>query len=248
MSKKSAEKAEKHAHGHRSSSSNRVLRTVTFVLTPFLILVITFAICFLALVKPFTAVKPYLNYIFNTTSTTRSTEYGGSLNIYRADDAPLNVKEVEDDDTGETHTMIYPYYGDFYATLNDESAGLVDVPVYSGTSNEVLAQGAGWYNGSVYIGNYGNVVIAGHNHTYFYNLPNCEEGDIVTLETDYVKLTYVVSEKVVFHEDDTTYVFPMDDDRLTMYTCWNNGKLGMSEYRLAVICELTEREWKEVEQ
>ena len=33
-----------------------------------------------------------------------------------------------------------------------------------------------------------------------------------------------------------------------MYTCWNNGMLGMSEYRIAVICELTDREWKEVEE
>ena len=108
--------------------------------------------------------------------------------------------------------------------------------------------GAGWYNGSVYIGHVGNVVLAGHNHTYFYNLPKCKKGDEVTLETSYVKQTYMVTDIEIFHEDDQTYVRPTDDDRLTMYTCWNNGMLGMSEYRIAVICELTDREWKEVEE
>ena len=51
----------------------------------------------------------------------------------------------------------------------------------------------------------------------------------------------------VFHMKDYQYVRPTSDDRLTMYTCWNEGRLGMSEYRLAVICKLTKREWKKVE-
>lgn len=246
MSERNSENIrERNTHKHKSTSSNRVLRTLTFVLTPFLMLTIICCAAVLALSKPFSAVKPYANIVFDT--NTRSAENLRTLNKYRDDDAPVQKKDVEDDDTGETHTMIYPYYGDFYATLNCENAGLNDVPVYSGTTDDVLALGAGWYNGSIYIGHVGNVVIAGHNHTYFYNLPNCKEGDIVTLETEYCKLTYVVKEREVFHEDDLTYIRPTEDDRLTMYTCWNNGMLGMSEYRLAIICELTEREWKEVE-
>jgi sortase A len=209
-------------------------------------LAICCCICFLVLVKPYSVFKPYLNVVFKTSSA--ATENIRTLNKYRDDDAPDLIKEVSDDETGETHTMVYPYYGDFYATLNVESAGMNDIPIYSGTTDDVLANGAGWFNGSVYIGNVGNVVLAGHNHTYFRNLPNCEIGDVVTLETTYCKLTYVVTDREVFHEDDLTYVRPTDDDRLTMYTCWNNGRLGMSEYRLAIICELTEREWKEVEQ
>lgn len=235
-----------HTRKRKHNSSNRVLRTMTFVLTPFLMLTIVFCICFLALSRPYAEAKPYLNIIFDTDK--KQTQNIRTLNKYRDDDAPDNIKSVEDDVTGETHTIIYPYYGDLYATLNCESAGLNDIPVYSGTTNDVLANGAGWFNGSVYIGNVGNVVIAAHNHTFFYYLPNCTEGDIVTLETKYCKLTYVVTEKVIFHDTDQTYVRPTEDDRLTMYTCWNNGRLGMSEYRLGVICELTEREWKEVEE
>jgi sortase A len=241
----SENKTERRTHKHKHTSSKRVSRTLTFVLTPFLMLIIVLGVTVLALYKPYTIIKPYADLMFNATS--QETKSLRTLNKYRDDDAPVQSKEVSDDE-GETHTMIYPYYGDLYATLNCESAGLNDVPVYSGITDDVLANGAGWYNGSVYIGHTGNVVIAGHNHTYFYNLPKCKEGDIVTLETSYVKQTYVVKETVVFQEDDYTYINPTDDDRLTMYTCWNNGKLGMSKYRIAIICELTDREWKEVEE
>jgi sortase A len=209
-------------------------------------LAIVCGVSYLALVKPYSKIKPYMNIVFDTGKT--SSENLRTLNKYRDDDAPDQIKEVTDDETGETHTMVYPYYGDYYATINCEAAGMNDIPVYSGTTDDVLANGAGWFNGSVYIGNVGNVVIAGHNHTYFYHLPNCKIGDVVTVETSYCKLTYIVTDRQVFHETDLTYVRPTDDDRLTMYTCWNNGRLGMSEYRLAIICELTEREWKEVEQ
>ncbi|MBO4867628.1 MAG: class D sortase [Ruminococcus sp.] len=239
-------KTEQHAHKHKTSSS-RVLRTVTYVLTPFLILVILCSTAVLALFKPFKDFKPYLDTTFG--ATPMEVRNLRTINKYRDDDAPDQVKEVEIEINGkqETHTMVYPYYGDYYAELNCEAAGMKNIPVYSGQDNYVLEKGAGWYNGSVFIGRPGNVVIAGHNHTFFYNLPKCEIGDVVTLETCYCKCTYIIDERVVFHESDYTYVYPTDDDRLTMYTCWNEGRLGMSQYRLAFICKLKDIEWKEVE-
>jgi sortase A len=237
---------EQHAHKHKTSSS-RVLRTVTYVLTPFLILVLLCSAAVLALFKPYKEYKPYLDMAFG--ATPMEVRNLRTLNKYRDDDAPDQVKEIEVEVNGkqETHTIVYPYYGDYYADLTCEAAGLNKVPVYSGTEAYVLEKGAGWYNGSVYIGRPGNVVIAGHNHTYFYNLPKCEIGDVVTLETSYCKCTYIINERVVFKETDYTYVYPTEDDRLTMYTCWNDGKLGMSQYRLAFICKLEDIEWKEVE-
>ena len=87
------------------------------------------------------------------------------------------------------------------------------------------------------------------NKSHWYSCEHdCEIGDVVTLETSYVKQTYLVTQREVFHETDLTYIRPTDDDRLTMYTCWNNGRLGMSKYRLAIICELTKREWKDVKE
>ncbi|SDB49888.1 sortase A [Ruminococcaceae bacterium FB2012] len=247
MSERNSAHAE-HAHHRKHSSSNKVLRTVTFVLTPFLMLLFVLGVFLLVLLKPYNDVKPYIKLVFS--SNVSQTNSDSQVNIYRPDDLELNVKEVEieKDNTKESHTIIYPYYGDLYATLNIENAGMKDLPVYCGCADDLLEKGVGWFNGSNYIGKVGNVVLAAHNHTYFYLLPQVKEGDIVTLETDYVKMTYIVKQRVIYHKDDLTYVMPMDGtDRLTMFTCWNNGMLGMSDERLGIICDVVSREWKDVE-
>ncbi|MBR1863126.1 MAG: class D sortase [Ruminococcus sp.] len=238
--------AEQTARVHKTTSSSRVLRTFTYVLTPFLILCILCSIGYLALYKPYNEFISNFNYVFS--DVTPETKSLRTLNKYRDDDAPIQMHEIEVEVNGKTeqHTMVYPYYGDYYATLNCEAAGMKDIPVYSGQADDILMKGAGWYNASSYIGKPGNVVIAGHNHTDFYYLPNCKVGDTVTLETVYVKITYEITERVIFHETDYTYVEPTEDDRLTLYTCWNNGRLGMSEWRLCYICKPTNYEWKEV--
>ena len=163
--------------GNRTStditSSSRVLRTFTYVLTPFLILIILCSATVLMLFKPFKQYKPYIDMAFG--ATPMHVRNLRTLNKYKDDNAPDQIREIEVNVNGaqEMHTIVYPYYGDRYATLNCEAAGMKDIPVYSGTASDVLEYGAGWYNGSVYIGRPGNVVIAGHNHTFFFNLPKC---------------------------------------------------------------------------
>lgn len=220
------------------TSSDKALRTLIFVLTPILMLVIITAVCALALIKPYYAAKPYMNIVFKDQNASGNVR---TLSKYKDDNAPDLKSEITHDD--EKHTIVYPYYGDAYATLNCENAGLNDVPVYWGDSDDLLELGAGHFNGSVYIGEKGNVVIAGHNHTYFYNLPRCKEGDIVTLETSYGKFTYKVSEIVYFNKSDLTYIYPTEEDRLTLYTCWNNGMLGMSDERIGVLCDIVSKEF-----
>ena len=232
-------------HHHKHSSSNKVLRAVTFVLTPFLILAISLSLCVIVLTKPYNKAKPYLDMVFNKGTVVDETKR--TVNPYRDDDASLMKKKIKDETTGEEHDIVYPYYGDYYGTLNCKAAGMKDLPIYSGDGDDILQKGIGWFNGSVFIGHVGNVVLAAHNHTYFLNLPKCKIGDEVIIETDSVKQTYIIDEIEVFHKSDLTYVRPTEDDRLTMYTCWNEGRLGMSDYRLAVIGKLTKREWKKVE-
>ncbi len=248
MSERKSAKTE-HAHHHKHSKSNKVLRTVSFVLTPFLLLLFVFGLFSLALLKPYNNIKPYLDTVFNPENTLPDE---GQISIYHSDDLELNVREIEiqEDETKdpEKHTIIYPYYGDRYGTLNIESVGMKDIPVYCGTTLDILELGAGWDYSSVFIGKVGRVVLWGHNHTWFYMLPQVQNGDIVTLETDYVKMTYIVKDRAVFHETDRTYTHTTPgEDHLTLGTCWNNGMLGMSVYRLGILCDLVSREWKEVE-
>lgn len=223
------------------------MRTAIFVLTPFLIAALMCGVTGAAAYTSFRQYKSAVEFAFGGDSP----EVKGlrTLNKYKDDDAPDQVGkvEVETSEGTQKKDIIYPYYGDYYASLTIKAADMNDIPVYSGQDPEILEKGPGWYNASSFIGRPGNVVISGHNHTDFKNLPDVEEGDEVILETSYVKITYVVDETVTFHEKDYTYVFPTDDDRLTLYTCWNNGKLGMSEYRLAKICKPVKTEWKDIE-
>lgn len=237
-----------HGSRHRKhSESNKVLRTITFVLTPFLVFLIVCGLFVIALFKPFTTAKPYLDMIFAPDPIDRENQ----VSIYHADDAPLRVYDVEvdnkDEGTTEKHKMIYPYYGDYYGSLTISSIGMQETPIYCGIAEHLLAKGVGWTNSSAYIGKVGHVIIAGHNHTYFAMLRYCKEGDIVIIDTDFCKLTYIVKQTVIFHKSELDYMRPtFGQDKLTLYTCWNNGMLGATPYRFGVICDIVEREWKEV--
>lgn len=222
------------------TSSNRALRTVTYILTPVLMLLIISAVFVLIILKPYNYIKPYASMAFKDAPASSSMR---TLNKYRDDNAPELKSTVEHEEN--KHTVVYPYYGDKYAVLNCENAGMNDIPVYWGDSADLLEKGAGHFNGSVYIGEKGNVVISGHNHTHFFNLKNCKVGDLITLKTSYGVFTYKVSELVYFKDNDLTYIYPTDYDRLTLYTCWNNGMLGMSDTRLGVLCDLVSKEFND---
>lgn len=117
------------------------------------------------------------------------------------------------------------------------------------TSDDLLAKGVVQSNYSAYIGATGRVVLAAHNHTYFRYLPNILVGDQVILKTDYGKFTYEVTETKVLPDTDTSLLYydvtadpPVDD--LILYTCWNNGYMGLSDQRLYVICKVVSKEYK----
>lgn len=246
MSDKTSARNEHKGSHRKHSESNKVLRTITFVLTPFLVFAVVCGIFVIGLYVPYNKAKPYLDVVFDPNTISNKTD--NQVSIYHPDDVPVRIDEVEDSQTNEKHKVIYPYYGDLYGTLTISSIGLQDTPIYCGTSDSLLAKGVGWSNSSVFIGRIGNVVIAGHNHTHFALLSQCKEGDIVIVDTDFCKLTYIVKETAIFHKSDLTYVRPTyGKDRLTLYTCWNNGMLGATDYRIAALCDLVSREWKDVD-
>lgn len=147
-------------------------------------------------------------------------------------------KEVEDQlDDGSK--IIYPSFGTQYATIKIDSIGL-EAPVYFGSSDELLRLGVCQYMGSVFIGETGNVVLDAHCNTFFLNLGDVKVGDIIVLTTSYGEFTYKMKESTIFKDTNNELIAPTADDRLTLYTCYGN-LLGPTEDRLAVICELVEK-------
>lgn len=216
------------------------------VFTPFLVLIICCCVLVLLGYSKAVAASAYINLAFNRTA---KIENVCKDNEYRSADAPALSGSTSDDEG--THKINYPYYGDLYAhmTINNTKVSVKNAPVYWGDSDILLDKGLCQSNYSTYIGNKGRVVIAGHNHTYFRYLYNVKKGDIVTLKTKYGTFTYKVKNTKILKDYDTSLLYynPVGDDvpdDLIMYTCWNNGYMGLSKERIYVICDVVSKKFK----
>lgn len=117
----------------------------------------------------------------------------------------------------------------------------VDLPIYHGTSDEVLLKGAGHLEGShLPIGGKDtHSVLTAHrglaNATMFSNLDKVKVGDTFTVEVFGEVLTYRVRETKVVDPDDTdTLLTVAGDDLVTLVTC---TPLGINSHRILVTGE-----------
>lgn len=117
----------------------------------------------------------------------------------------------------------------------------VDLPIYHGTSDEVLNRGAGHLEGShLPIGGTDtHSVITAHrglaNAEMFTNLDKVEVGDRFTMEVFGEVLTYEVRETKVVEPEDTDTLRPVAGrDMVTLITC---TPLGINTHRILVTGE-----------
>ncbi len=117
----------------------------------------------------------------------------------------------------------------------------VDLPVYHGTSDEVLTEGAGHLQGSHFpVGGEGTrTVITAHrglpDAVMFNDLGKLEVGDRFTLETFGEVLTYQVTETQVIEPDETDVIRAHEgSDLATLITC---TPLGLNTHRIVVTGE-----------
>lgn len=114
---------------------------------------------------------------------------------------------------------------DAMARVRVPSAG-IDLPVYHGTSDEVLAKGAGHlYGTSLPVGGEGtHAVLTSHtgmsNATLFDHLISVKEGDLILVDVDGETLAYKVDQiKVVLPSELSDLTPVAGHDYLTLFTC-----------------------------
>ena len=122
-------------------------------------------------------------------------------------------------------------------------AANIDLPIYHGTSDEVLNKGAGHVYGT-YLpigGKHRTAALGAHagmvNASMFDNLPKLKEGDLAIVQVRNKKLAYKMVSSKVHHPDDRNAI-PFDDrDLLVLITCI---PYGINSDRLVVTMERTE--------
>ncbi len=194
------------------------------------------AVLVACLYSPYQTLSSYLNLLFMDTLKLSPSQGLTGLVITENE---ITTEAPEDSKSLTTGRIDYPSFGEQYASLSIESISLF-VPVYWGSSSELLALGACQSSSSVVLGEEGRVVIDAHVNTFFADLESVEVGDKIVLYTNYGKFTYVASEIVEFEDSDKSYITPKDEDMLTLYTC-RPQVLGTSNLRYAVLCDLVEK-------
>ena len=141
--------------------------------------------------------------------------------------------------------------GDYASLLDVDSSGLmarvkvpsinVDLPIYHGTSEEVLQEGVGHLEGTALpVGGDGtHSVLTGHRglatSELFTNLDRVEVGDTFTIEVFGEVLTYQVTDTRVVEPEETETLLPvLGQDLVTLVTC---TPLGVNSHRILVTGE-----------
>lgn len=205
-----------------------------YIITPVMLMLISAGITIAAAIKPADKLKTYTNIAFMDSLKSNPLEEDTGLVIKEN-----NINMDYSGKTSETGEPVRPSFGELYALVSTDALG-INVPVYWGTTPELLEHGACQSSSSAVFGTNGNSVISAHVDTYFADLSNIKEGDNITVYTNYGKFTYTVSELIEFSSNDKRYIKPTEDDFLTIYTC-KRDLLGASDRRIGAVCALTEK-------
>ena len=135
--------------------------------------------------------------------------------------------------------LSFPKYGDEYGTLSVDAANIIS-PVFVCDDATQLLYGAGQYYGSVFPGDIGNTVIAGHTNSVFKTLGEAQIGDNIRLELTYGTYVYEISNIEIKSGTDQSILAPSEEQILTLYTCYPFDYIGNTPDRYVVTAKLVE--------
>jgi sortase A len=210
-----------------------------YILTALCMILLCCAAAFAAAIVPYEKFKTYLDLAFM--DDMKITPSNGLTGLVIKENTEIATEAPSGQQFSDTGEIIRPAFGEQYAVLECKSAS-IRVPVYWGSSEELLERGACQSSSSNVIGEVGNAVIDAHVNTFFANLNKIKEGDEVILYTSYGIFTYKVRECVTFENTNKKYVLPTETEQLTLYTC-QAQVLGTSTTRIGVLCDVVSKQF-----
>ncbi|MDO5119459.1 MAG: class D sortase [Coriobacteriales bacterium] len=131
--------------------------------------------------------------------------------------------EVKEDGFISGADVHFPEAGEQYGKITCERIGL-DAPVYWYDSDEILAYGVGQSLISFPPGYGREIILSGHNTTYFACLEDVGAGDIIKFDTNYCNYEYKVTRVQVYDENELEHLLNgnmfEEKEELIMYTCY----------------------------
>lgn len=114
-----------------------------------------------------------------------------------------------------------PLQGEQYGEILCEEIDL-KAPLYYGDTDEIFEQGAGTYAGRNLPGQGGEILISGHDTTFFAPLASIQEGMVILIKTNYGQYEYKVTGTEVL--DVLEYnERKSETEELVLYTCYPFG-------------------------
>jgi sortase A len=112
------------------------------------------------------------------------------------------------------------------------------LPIYHGTTKEVLKQGVGHYSSSALPGENNNSILSGHRDTVFRGLGEVGVNDTFIVSTDAGEFLYKVRKVRIVDKDDRTVIVPKPKSTLTVTTCYPFGYIGSAPQRYVLVADL----------
>ena len=119
------------------------------------------------------------------------------------------------------------------AVLSIDHLG-IEVPVYDGTSEDILNRGVGRIEGTAEVDHRGNLGIAGHRDSFFRPLKDIEIGDMIAMQTGGGTLLYEVSSIEIVDPEDVYVLAPTAERTITLVTCYPFYYVGHAPKRYIV--------------
>ena len=144
------------------------------------------------------------------------------------------------EDSLKASEITYPAMNDLFGEVISEKIEL-SIPLFYGDNDDLLAQGAGMFNGSKFPGEKGLSIIGGHSRPVFGQIYHLAVGDQFTINTHYGSFTYEVTENTIIKADNNQYLLDLmeqkDASRALLYTCYPLDAIGLTPDRVIVIGE-----------
>lgn len=137
----------------------------------------------------------------------------------------------ENDQAGNIVNWNRPVSGDNYGTITCEVKGL-NAPLYYGDSDDILLKGAGQSELSYCPGEGKDIVVGGHDTTFFAPLKNIVKDDVITISAKYGVFTYKVDQVNII--DGSDFNIESSAERLILYTCYPFGENNVARTQKAV--------------